>query len=78
MIILFGRTFDASWDLPGFGADQPLGPPFFIARDLLEVTVIVGVCYMLYRRLIVHTPRLFAHPPRRAALPRRPALGGRR
>jgi Fe-S oxidoreductase len=58
--ILFGRTFDASWDLPAFGADQPLGPPFFIARDLLEVTVIVGVCYMLYRRLIAHTPRLFA------------------
>jgi Fe-S oxidoreductase len=60
VITLFGRTFDASWHIPGFGADQPLGPPFFIARDLLEVTVIVGVCYMLYRRLIVHTPRLFA------------------
>jgi Fe-S oxidoreductase len=63
VIILFGRTFDASWDLPGFGAHQPLGPPFFIARDLLEVTVIVGVSYMLYRRLIAHTPRLFAMLP---------------
>jgi Fe-S oxidoreductase len=60
VITLFGRAFDATWHIPGFGADQPLGPPFFIARDLLEVTVIVGVCYMLYRRLIVHTPRLFA------------------
>jgi Fe-S oxidoreductase len=60
VITLFGRTFDASWNIPGFGPDQPLGPPFFIARDLLEATVIVGVCYMLYRRLIAHTPRLFA------------------
>ncbi len=60
VVTLFGRTFDATWDIPGFGPDQPLGAPFFIARDLLEVTVIVGVGYMLYRRLIVHTPRLFA------------------
>ena len=44
---------------PRFGADEPLGPPFFLARDLLEVVVIVGVLYMLYRRLIAHTPRLF-------------------
>ena len=60
VVTLFGRAFDATWDIPGFGPDQLLGPPFFIARDLLEVTVIVGVGYMLYRRLIVHTPRLFA------------------
>ena len=59
VITLFGRAFDAGWDIPGFGADQPLGPPFFVARDLLEAIVIVGVGYMLYRRLIVHTPRLF-------------------
>ena len=38
---------------------QLLGPPFFLARDLLEATVIVGVGYMLYLRLVVHTPRLF-------------------
>ena len=60
VITLFGRAFDAGWSIPGFGPDQLLGPPFFIARDLLEVTVIVGVVYMLYRRLIEHTPRLFA------------------
>ena len=36
VITLFGRAFDASWNIPGFGPDQPLGPPFFIARDLLE------------------------------------------
>ncbi len=59
VITLYGRAFDAGWSIPGFGADEPLGPPFLIARDLLEVSVIVGVTYMLYRRVIVHTPRLF-------------------
>jgi Fe-S oxidoreductase len=59
IITLFGRAFDYSWHIPGFSSGQPLGPPFFIARDLLEASVIVGVSYMLYRRLIVHTPRLF-------------------
>ena len=60
VVLLFGRTFDASWDIPGFAADQPLGPPFFLARDVLEVVVIAAAVYMLYRRLIAHTPRLFA------------------
>jgi Fe-S oxidoreductase len=59
VITLFGRAFDSSWNIPGFAPHEPLGPPFFIARDLLELIVIVAVCYMLYRRLIVHTPRLF-------------------
>ena len=59
VVTLFGRALDANWDIPGFGADQPLGPPFFVARDLLEACVIVGVVYMLWRRVIVHTPRLF-------------------
>ena len=59
VIMLFGRAFDADWSLPGLGADELLGPPFFIARDLLEAIVIVGVVYMLYRRVVLHTPRLF-------------------
>jgi Fe-S oxidoreductase len=59
VVLLFGRTFDADWNIPGIGPDQPLGPPFFLARDVLELVVIVGVVYMLYRRLIAHTPRLF-------------------
>jgi Fe-S oxidoreductase len=63
VVLLFGRAFDATWDIPGFGAGQLLGPPFFIARDVLELTVIVGVVYMLYRRLIAHTTRLFAIRP---------------
>ena len=58
VVTLFGRALDATWDIPGFGPDQLLGPPFFIARDLLELVVIVGVGYMLWRRLIVHMPRL--------------------
>jgi Fe-S oxidoreductase len=59
VVLLFGRTFDAGWDIPGFAAGQLLGPPFFLARDVLELVVIVAVGYMLYRRLVAHTPRLF-------------------
>ncbi len=59
VITLFGRAFDGGWNIPGFAPNEPLGPPFFIARDLLEASVIVGVTYMLWRRVLVHTPRLF-------------------
>lgn len=59
VITLFGRAFDAGWNIPGFAPNEPLGPPFFVARDVLEAIVIVAAGYMLYRRLIVHTPRLF-------------------
>ncbi|HET9126242.1 MAG TPA: hypothetical protein VFN65_15295, partial [Solirubrobacteraceae bacterium] len=48
VITLFGQTFDYTWHIPGFGAHQPLGPPFFLARDLLEAGVIIAVGYMLY------------------------------
>ena len=51
VVTLFGRAFDAGWNIPGFAPDEPLGPPFFLARDLLEAAVIVGVGYMLYRRV---------------------------
>jgi Fe-S oxidoreductase len=63
VVTLFGRALDATWDIPGFGPGQPLGPPFFIARDVLELTVIVGAGYMLYRRVVLHTPRLFGTRP---------------
>ena len=63
VITLFGRAFDVNWNIPGFGPDQLLGPPFFILRDLLEVTVIVGAGYMLYRRVIVHPSRLVGIAP---------------
>jgi len=63
VITLFGRAFDANWNIPAFGPNQPLGPPVFILRDVVEVVVTVAVLYMLYRRVIVHTPRLFGHVP---------------
>jgi Fe-S oxidoreductase len=59
VITLFGRTFDADWSLPLIAEDDLLGPAFALARDAVEVLVAVGVVYMLYRRLIAHTPRLF-------------------
>lgn len=59
VVQLFGRAWDADWVIPGFGPDQLFGPPFLVTRDALELVVIVGVGYMLYRRLIAHTPRLF-------------------
>ncbi len=59
VVVLYARSFDASWSLPGLGDDQPLGPAFSVVVDVVEVVVIVGVVYMLYRRLIAHTPRLF-------------------
>ncbi len=59
VVTLYGRAFDADWSLPGFGDSELLGPPFGAARDAVEAIVAVGVLYMLYRRVIAHTPRLF-------------------
>ena len=53
VVTLFGRTFDADWSPPWDVA------AFTVARDAVAVAVIAGVLYMLYRRLVVHTPRLF-------------------
>jgi Fe-S oxidoreductase len=63
VITLFGRAFDSSWNIPGLAPSEPLGPVFFVARDLFEALVIVGVLYMLYRRVIAHTQRLFGTLP---------------
>jgi Fe-S oxidoreductase len=52
VVRLYVRTFDAGWELP---AEDVLA----VARDVVEAVVAIGVLYMLYRRLIVHTPRLF-------------------
>jgi Fe-S oxidoreductase len=59
VVTLYGRAFDADWSLPGFGEGELLGSPFAVARDMVEAIVAVGVLYMLYRRVIAHTPRLF-------------------
>jgi Fe-S oxidoreductase len=55
VVQLYGRAFDAGWSLPLIGD----GAPFEVARAAIEIVVIVAVVYMLYRRVIVHTPRLF-------------------
>lgn len=60
VVTMFGRAFEATWFIPGFGADQLLGPPYFVLRDAFEGLVIVALCYALYRRLVAHTPRLFS------------------
>ena len=57
VVTLFARTFDREWELPLIGG--VLSP----VADLLSVVVIAAVLYMLYRRLIVHTPRLFGLEP---------------
>ena len=58
VITLFGRAFDANWNIPGFGPDQLLGPPFFIAARPARADRDRRGRYMLYRRVIVHTSRL--------------------
>lgn len=76
IVSLFGRAFDEEWFIPGFAPDQPFGPPFFVMRDLLEASVIVAVLYALYRRLIVHTPRLFGFAPAEERYERAPHWEG--
>ena len=76
VITLFAPGIRLGLEHPGCHApDQPLGPPFLIARDLLEATVIVGVAYMLWRRVVVHTPRLFGIGRAEQPLPRSPRTG---
>jgi Fe-S oxidoreductase len=57
IVTLYGRAFAADWSPPWDGE------AFWVMRDAVEVAVIVGVVYMLYRRLIAHTPRLFGLQP---------------
>jgi Fe-S oxidoreductase len=59
VITQFGRAFNANFHIPLLGPNQALGPLFFVVRDTFEALVTVAVLYMLYRRLIAHTPRLF-------------------
>src|SRR3954453_9351107 len=53
VVALYGRAFDAAWSPPWDGA------VFWAMRDAIEIIVAAAVVYMLYRRLIAHTPRLF-------------------
>ena len=76
VVTLFGRAFAADWSIPGFAPDQPLGPPFFLMRDIFEVLVGVAVLYALYRRLVAHTPRLFGFRPAEDRMAKKPHWEG--
>ncbi len=63
VVTLFVRAYDEHFYLPLLGPGELLGGPYTLLRDLIQVTVVVAVCYALYRRLIAHTPRLFGFRP---------------
>jgi Fe-S oxidoreductase len=63
VVTLFGRAYDEHFYLPLLGPGELLGGPYTLIRDLIQVTVVVAVLYALYRRLIIHTPRLFGYRP---------------
>jgi Fe-S oxidoreductase len=58
VVTQFAQPYDYGFHIPLLGPSA-LGPVFYLLRDLLEFSVILAVGYMLYRRLIAHTPRLF-------------------
>lgn len=49
-LILWGRGYDASFDLFVFGLDNPLGVAYAFVRDIFTVLVIVGVVIFAYYR----------------------------
>ncbi len=59
---MFGRAFSDHFFVPGFSPNL-LGGPFFLLRDLLEVSVLGVVGVALYRWLIAHPQRLFGFRP---------------
>jgi Fe-S oxidoreductase len=67
VLTMFGRAFSDHFFVPGFTPDL-LGGPFFILRDVMEVSVVVAVLLALYRWLIAHPLRLFGYVPAEARL----------
>lgn len=63
VVTLFGRAFDEHFDIPLLGPGDLLEQPFFLLRDLLEVSVLLAVGYALYRWLVKHTKRLYGYEP---------------
>jgi len=59
---MFGRAFSDHFFVPGFSPNL-LGGPFFLLRDLLEVSVLCAVGMALYRWLVAHPQRLFGFRP---------------
>ncbi len=76
VVTMFGRAFIDDFDLPGFAPGHILGGPYILLRDAIELAVIVAVAYMLYRRLIAHTPRLFGFRPAEERLYKAPHWEG--
>src|SRR5262245_42948414 len=59
---MFGRVFSDHFFVPGFSPGL-LGGPFFLLRDLLEISVLGVVGLALYRWLVEHPQRLFGFRP---------------
>ena len=64
---MFGRAFSDHFFVPGFSPGL-LGGPFFLLRDLLEISVLSAVGLALYRWLVAHPQRLFGYRPAEARL----------
>ena len=67
IVTMFGRAFSAHFFVPGFSPGL-LGGPFFLLRDLLEISVLGAVGLALYRWLVAHPQRLFGFRPAEARL----------
>ena len=57
-IVLWGRGFDADFDLWILGLDNPLGQFYSFLKDLFAVVVIIGTLVFFYYRLVKKLSRM--------------------
>ncbi|HVN89313.1 MAG TPA: (Fe-S)-binding protein [Candidatus Binataceae bacterium] len=62
IITMFGRGYSDSFVIPGLSLNL-LGGPYLFIRDIMEVTVLIGVAIALVRWGIIHAPRLYGFLP---------------
>ncbi len=62
ILTLFGRAYSPSFVVPGFSLNL-LGGPYFLLRDIMEVTVLFWIGVAFVRWLVVHAPRLYGYLP---------------